>query len=100
SCSEQIQDIFAAETFLAGLENEQDIQKHSFMMVPDHCLEYELQAENGSWRVRKARLKHAGGFECLTGVDQHVASLIGGFDGKTMLGEQVAAFGARLNKES
>jgi hypothetical protein len=33
-------------------------------------------------------------------VDQHVASLIVGFDGKTLLGELVSAFGARLNKKS
>ncbi len=98
SCGGQIEGIFAAETFFASLDNEKRLLDFSLELVPDHCLEYELQAENGVWHARGARLKHNRGFECSSDIDQNVTSLLAGCTGKRIFREQVVELAGKLNR--
>jgi methylase of polypeptide subunit release factors len=80
SCSAQIQRIFAAQDFLEGLRDEQQLLDYAFLLAPEHQLEHILKAEDGGWTVKEAILKQAQGLQFTGYVDRLVSTVLAGCD--------------------
>ena len=90
SCSAQIQRIFAAQDFLAELEDETQLLDHALVLAPDHQLEHVLKADDGGWTVTEAVLKQAQGLQFTGQVDRLVSTVLAGCNGQHLLRTLVA----------
>jgi methylase of polypeptide subunit release factors len=97
SCSGQIQRFFAAQDLLEELAGEKDLLDQAFLLTPDHRLEHTLQAENGRWTVKSARLKQIRGYQFAGNVDRLVSTILAGCDGRRTLAELVTDLAAGLH---
>ncbi|HUT32669.1 MAG TPA: methyltransferase [Planctomycetota bacterium] len=85
SCGEQIERIFAAHALLHGLRGDLELLDRAYRLTPDHQLEHILQAENGRWVIRSARLTQRRGLPYIGNVDPYVSTLLAGCDGQRPL---------------
>jgi methylase of polypeptide subunit release factors len=90
SCSAQVQRIFAAQDFLADLQDARHLLDHALILAPDHQLEHMLTAEDGGWTVTEAFLKQKEGLQFTARIDRLVSTVLAGCDGRHALRELVA----------
>lgn len=95
-CSDQILRIFAAQDIL---RSGADLLSMRFILTRDHELVQTLQAEDGTWKVKGARIRQVRGFPFTGNVDKLMATMLAGCNGQHALGELVRDLAAGLRMD-
>ena len=90
---EQIQRVFAAEDFLAGLASDDALLDCRVSLHPDHLLEQKLVAGEGGWVNQALILAPASGIERRAAIDTRVLLLLPQCDGRRTVRELIAIVG-------
>ena len=90
---EQIQRVFAAEDFLAGLASDDALLDYRVALHPDHLLEQKLVAGEGGWVNQALILAPASGIERRATIDTRVLLLLPQCDGRRTVRELIAIVG-------
>jgi methylase of polypeptide subunit release factors len=98
-CGDQIERIFAAQTFLDELGEDGSLLDRKFTLAPDHQLQHVMQAEGGRWVVKAAELTQAHGYPFVGHVDRLVCTVLAGCDGQHTLAELVADLSTSLRAD-
>lgn len=87
---EQFQRIFAAEDFLAGSTDGDELLGWPVVLHPDHVLEQRLVAGQEGWVCQSLVLHAAHGLERRMTIDGRVLAFLSHCDGKRTVGELIA----------
>jgi hypothetical protein len=92
---EQIQRVFAAEDFLAGLANDDVLLNCRVALHPDHVLEQKLVAAEDGWVNQSLILVPAKGIERRAAIDTRVLLLLPRCDGSRTVRELISLVGEK-----
>lgn len=87
---EQLQRVFAAEDFLAGLNDDQQLLDARVRIHPDHVLEQKLVAGEDGWVSRSLVLRPSHGIEHRAAIDPSVLVLLSRCNGARTVRELIS----------
>ena len=95
----QIQRVFAAEDFLAGLTGDDELLDCRVALHPEHVLEQELVAGEDGWMSQSLILVPTSGIERRTAIDTRVLLLLSQCNGRRTVRELISAIGEKVGTD-
>ena len=77
----QLEQMFAAHDFLAGLVDERQLLDERFKVTEGVLLEQELRLTDDGWALRESSVRIAAGMRFSAGLDDVTTALVFGLDG-------------------